>query len=67
MQKTKSKVRIKGFQPTAGSLMTHDTGLIYGRQFVKCLEFIHDEFFTDLETVMNGVVEALTAFEEKCK
>lgn len=47
--------------------MMRDTDLVDEGRYVKCLEFIHDEFFTDLESAMSGVVEALTAFEEKCK
>lgn len=39
----------------------------YKGTFVKCLEFINGEFFAGVETAMSGVVEALTAFEEKCK
>lgn len=43
------------------------TGLVWGGKFVECLEFIHDVFFSELETAMGSVVDALTTFEEKCK
>lgn len=42
-------------------------GLPRESKYVKCLRFIHDEFFTDLETAMGGVVGALVMYEEKCK
>lgn len=47
--------------------MLRGADLVLSDEFVACLNFIHDEFFTDLEAAMNSVVEALIIFEEKCK
>lgn len=47
--------------------MMRGTDLVRDGRFVKCFEFINDEFFSDLERTMGDVVEPLTAFEEKCK
>lgn len=47
--------------------MLRDTDLVLAEEFVECLNFIHDEFFTDLEAAMDSVVEALIIFEEKCE
>lgn len=47
--------------------MIRDTDLVWEGKFDECLKFIHDELFSDLETAMIGSVEALAAFEEKCK
>lgn len=41
--------------------------LVHDGKFVECLKFTHNEIFSDLETVMGGVVEALTMFEETGK
>lgn len=35
--------------------------------YTECLELIHDHIFSELETAMIGVAEALMAFVEKCK
>lgn len=43
------------------------TGLVYVGKLVEYLEYVHDVFFSELETVMGNVVEALRTFEEKCK
>lgn len=47
--------------------MIRVTDLVWEGNFEKCLELIHDEFFSDMEMAMARSVEALTAFEEKCK
>lgn len=47
--------------------MTRGTDLLNDGEIVKCLEFINHIFFSKLEMVMGGVVEALTTFEQKCK
>lgn len=38
----------------------------YGKH-AECLQFIHNVFFSELKAAMNGVVEALEKFKEKCK
>lgn len=47
--------------------MIRVTDLVWEGNFDKCLEFIHDKFFSDMETAMARSVEALTTSEEKCK
>lgn len=47
--------------------MMRDKDLVISSKHVECLKFIHDELFSDLETAMGDVIEALTKFEEKCK
>lgn len=42
-------------------------GLSESSKYVECFSVIHDVFFSDLETAMATVVEALTTFEEECK
>lgn len=63
----KSAVSIKCYQPAVCYLMTRGTDLLNDGEIVKCLEFINHIFFSKLEMVMGGVVEALTTFEQKCK
>lgn len=41
-----------------------EIGRVDSGKFVECLSYIHDVFFSDLETVMASVVEALKTFEE---
>lgn len=62
----KSKVKMK---PIYRNLIANDNGVDrvrYGN-LVECLSYIHDVFFSDLETAIAGVVEALRIFEEACK
>lgn len=47
--------------------MMRGTDLVRGGNSVECFDFIHDVFFSELETAMGGVVEALTTFEDECK
>lgn len=64
----KTRGEIQRYSTSAAwSLMIRATDLVWEGNFDKCLEFIHDEFFSDMETAMARSVEALTAFEEKCK
>lgn len=42
-------------------------GFLEASKFIESLSFIHDVFFSDLETAMTSVVEALTTIEEECK
>lgn len=58
-----------GTKPFYPSLITNDNDLARVRsgKFVECLSYIHDVFFSDLETAMARVIEALTTFEEACK
>lgn len=67
MDITKLAVRIKVYHTVAWSLMMRDTDLEYGGNFFECLEFIHTVLFSELETAMGRVAEALIIFEEKCK
>lgn len=46
--------------------ISFDTGLVENGEFVECLDYIHNVFFSDLETEMGDLIEALTSFEEKC-
>lgn len=36
-------------------------------KFFECLNYIHSEFFPELEATMDGFVKALVTFEEKCE
>lgn len=47
--------------------MMRFTDLVYVGKFVEYLEYVLGVFFSELETVMGNVVEALRTFEEKCK
>lgn len=60
-------VRIKGIRIAAWCVMIRGIGLVFDGNFVECLEFIHDVLFSELETAMCGVAEALLAFEENCE
>lgn len=52
--------------PIYRNLITNhiEIGRVDSGKFVECLSYVHDVFFSDLETVMASVVEALKTFEE---
>lgn len=45
----------------------NEIGRVRSGRLVECVSYINDVFFSDLETTMTSVVEALTTFEEACK
>lgn len=49
------------------SLTVRGTVLVDDGKLVECLEFIFGAFFSELEMAMDGVIEALAIYEEKCK
>lgn len=49
------------------SLTMCATDLVNSGRIVECLEFILNVFFSDLETVMSGVMEAMMIIEERCE
>lgn len=36
-------------------------------RFIECLDYVHDVFFSDMETEMSGLIKALIVFEETCE
>lgn len=55
--------------PIYRSLITNNSEIDHLRsgKFVECFSYIHDDFFSDLETAMANVAEAMMTFEEACK
>lgn len=41
------------------------TELVKKRKFIRCLDYVHFEFSSDLEAAMGGLIEALMEYEEK--
>lgn len=50
---------------SASSLKSIGLELLNHGKLDKCLEYVHDDFFSDLEAAMIDLIEALTAFQEK--
>lgn len=36
-------------------------------RFVECLDYVHKDFFSDLEAAMDDFIEALGAYKERCE
>lgn len=49
------------------TLYFNHSDLYCENKYTECLEYIHNEFFTNLEMAMSGAADELTAFEEKCE
>lgn len=50
---------------SALSLKSIGLELLNHGQLDKCLEYVHNGFFSDLEAAMIDLIEAFTAFQEK--
>lgn len=57
----------KFYKLTAQSLTIRDEVLVDVGKLNECLKFINNEFLSELETAMTGVIEELAAFEGECK
>lgn len=43
------------------------TGLVNDGEFVRCLYYVHTEFFSDLEAAMGDLIKDLMSYEERCE